>query len=259
MGVNKVEVGDEVKLDLTEDTVSENNLLAGATAHNAAGEPITGAVVVAPIDSELSEISENAVQNKVVTAVLNNKANKSEIPSSLPANGGNADTVGGLSPDVIAHGYQASYTDANLCLNSGFYMMIPGSANIPVAAYGILLVSNADYPDSAGTWISQRFFTTDGLSAYSRLIVNGEPTNWKEISLTPIKSTAFSGTTDSNGNLTFLSISERKIPIFVSLYDCYCIPFFQGNGTYGIHVTNAYGNVTNKAINCTIYYIDGVV
>lgn len=71
MAVNQVIVGDEVKLDLTGDTVSENNLLAGVTAHNAAGEPITGAVVVAPIDSELSETSENPVQNKVITKALN--------------------------------------------------------------------------------------------------------------------------------------------------------------------------------------------
>ena len=41
MAVNKVVKGNEVMLDLTEDTVTENNLLAGATAHNAAGEPVS--------------------------------------------------------------------------------------------------------------------------------------------------------------------------------------------------------------------------
>lgn len=71
MGVNQVLVGDEVKLDLTADTVSEDNLLAGATAHNAAGEPITGAVVTVPVDSELSEISENAIQNQAVAKAIN--------------------------------------------------------------------------------------------------------------------------------------------------------------------------------------------
>lgn len=70
MGVNKVIVGDEVKLDLTADTVSEDNLLAGATAHNAAGEPITGAVVTVPVDSELSETSENAIQNMAVAKAI---------------------------------------------------------------------------------------------------------------------------------------------------------------------------------------------
>lgn len=42
MAVNQVIVGDEVKLDLTTDTVSEETLLEGVTAHNAAGEPIVG-------------------------------------------------------------------------------------------------------------------------------------------------------------------------------------------------------------------------
>ena len=71
MRVNQVVVGDEVKLDLTADTVSEDNLLAGATAHNAAGEPIVGAVVTVPVDSELSEESTNAIQNMAVAKAVN--------------------------------------------------------------------------------------------------------------------------------------------------------------------------------------------
>ena len=42
MAVNKVEVDGEVKLDLTQDTVTPEALLPGATAHNAAGEQIAG-------------------------------------------------------------------------------------------------------------------------------------------------------------------------------------------------------------------------
>lgn len=47
MAVNKVEVNGETKLDLTQDTVTPENLLSGATAHNSAGEQISGAVAVA--------------------------------------------------------------------------------------------------------------------------------------------------------------------------------------------------------------------
>lgn len=43
MAINKVEVNGETKLDLAQDTVTPENLLSGATAHNAAGERITGA------------------------------------------------------------------------------------------------------------------------------------------------------------------------------------------------------------------------
>ena len=49
MAINKVEINGEVKLDLTQDTVSENTLLQGTTAHDAAGNPVEGKVVTTPI------------------------------------------------------------------------------------------------------------------------------------------------------------------------------------------------------------------
>ena len=42
MGINKVVVNDEVKLDLTADTVSPSTLALGITAHDKSGELITG-------------------------------------------------------------------------------------------------------------------------------------------------------------------------------------------------------------------------
>lgn len=42
MAVNKFAINGEVKLDLTADTVTPETLLKGTTAHNAAGELITG-------------------------------------------------------------------------------------------------------------------------------------------------------------------------------------------------------------------------
>ena len=42
MAVNKVVYGTTVLVDLTEDTVTADKLLKGATAHDASGEPITG-------------------------------------------------------------------------------------------------------------------------------------------------------------------------------------------------------------------------
>lgn len=53
MAVNKVEVNGETKLDLTQDTVTPENLLSGATAHNAAGEQIAGAV--APVRYDVAQ------------------------------------------------------------------------------------------------------------------------------------------------------------------------------------------------------------
>ena len=44
MAVNKVVYGNTVLVDMTADTVTPETLLAGATAHNAAGEKISGSV-----------------------------------------------------------------------------------------------------------------------------------------------------------------------------------------------------------------------
>lgn len=52
--VNKVVVGGNTVLDLTADTVTEDTLLAGSTAHDASGRRITGSVVAAPVDSTLT-------------------------------------------------------------------------------------------------------------------------------------------------------------------------------------------------------------
>lgn len=59
MGVNKNKVvyNGITLIDLTEDTVTEETLLAGATAHNAAGESISGLAVVPTKTSELENDS----------------------------------------------------------------------------------------------------------------------------------------------------------------------------------------------------------
>lgn len=53
MAVNEVIINGETVLSLAGDTVSANNLLEGATAHNAKGEPVTGAAKIPTKTSEL--------------------------------------------------------------------------------------------------------------------------------------------------------------------------------------------------------------
>lgn len=47
--VNKVLLGDEVKLDLTGDSVTPNTLAKGATAHDKSGAPIVGTMTTPQI------------------------------------------------------------------------------------------------------------------------------------------------------------------------------------------------------------------
>lgn len=85
MGVNKVEVNGETIVDLTNDTVKPETLAEGATAHNASGDPITGALRVYTIDGALSETSTNPVQNQAVANEINSlkesKANQTDLES----------------------------------------------------------------------------------------------------------------------------------------------------------------------------------
>lgn len=53
MAVNEVIINGETVLSLVDDTVSSDNLLEGATAHNAKGEPVTGAAKIPTKTSEL--------------------------------------------------------------------------------------------------------------------------------------------------------------------------------------------------------------
>ena len=55
--VNKVILGNETLIDLTGDTVSANNLLSGATAHDSRGEQIQGEVSVPTDLDDLSDVS----------------------------------------------------------------------------------------------------------------------------------------------------------------------------------------------------------
>lgn len=84
MAVNKVEVNGETKLDLTQDTVTPENLLSGATAHNAAGKPISGTVAPVRYDvaQDLTSDQKNQARDNIGAASLgtDGKVPTSQLP-----------------------------------------------------------------------------------------------------------------------------------------------------------------------------------
>lgn len=84
MAVNKVEVNGETKLDLTQDTVTPENLLSGATAHNAAGERIVGAVAPVRYDVAQNLTSEQQKQARDNIGAASLGANGKVPASQLP-------------------------------------------------------------------------------------------------------------------------------------------------------------------------------
>lgn len=81
MGVNKVIFGNEVKIDLTADTVTPADLALGVTAHDASGETITGTS---------TKDSDTSADTALVGEILNGKtahARGTLLTGTMPNNG----------------------------------------------------------------------------------------------------------------------------------------------------------------------------
>ena len=95
MAVNKVEINGEVKLDLTQDTVSEGTLLQGTTAHDAAGNPIEGKVVTTPVPKTSNLLKGDGAGG--VTAAMPGTDYLAQAPVT---------SVNGKTGDVVVEGTQ---------------------------------------------------------------------------------------------------------------------------------------------------------
>ena len=92
MAINRVEYGDTVLMDISGDSVNSNNLLVGATAHDASGEPVDGAVDLnnyytkEEVDSKIPDVSSFAttgyVNQQIGEIDFSPYATKAEIPST---------------------------------------------------------------------------------------------------------------------------------------------------------------------------------
>ena len=97
--INKLVVGNEVKFDLTGDTVAPNTLLTGATAHDKSGAQITGTCTY---DSDTSDAT------VAVAEILKDKtayARGAKIVGTMPNNGAKNYTISNLNDQTISLGF----------------------------------------------------------------------------------------------------------------------------------------------------------
>lgn len=80
MAINRVEYGDTVLMDISGDSVNSNNLLVGATAHDASGEPVEGAVDLGNYYTKNE--TEGYVNQQIGKQDFSNFATKADIPST---------------------------------------------------------------------------------------------------------------------------------------------------------------------------------
>ena len=197
-------------------------------------------------------------------------AQKTDIPSSLPANGGNADTVDGLHANNFTQiiDFGGSETDTKTAIGQLGKTAIYRCSNWTdypaefIDSQGTLIAINYNGSGTTGTdwiWCTQIIVNPrSGNKMFIRYIDATSVSDWKEISTTPIKSTTFSGTTNEYGNVVFTAVGN-KIPVFAECSP-YCGIPLRFNDNYWIHcidpITNSNSIAANTAVTGTVYYVE---
>lgn len=199
---------------------------------------------------------------------------KAKFPSSLPANGGNADTVDGLHANDFTQiiDFGGSETDTKTATGK------PGKTAIYrcsswtdypaefIDSQGTLITVNYNGSGTAGTdfiWCTQIIVNPrSGNKMFIRYMDATSVSDWKEISTTPIKSTDIFGVTDQYSNLLLWKVTDARKPILVTMNGYYAIPFLTANRDYfyyyaGLINCATHEYIPNTTVSGTVYYIDG--
>lgn len=95
MDVNKVEYAGKVLLDLTEDTVAEDQLLEGATAHDRSGQRIVGALINLAEDTV-------APENLLAGATAHDSSGQRIVGTMKQSSGIDTSDATALSEDIVS-------------------------------------------------------------------------------------------------------------------------------------------------------------
>lgn len=212
---------------------------------------------------------------------------KAKFPSSLPANGGNADyaanagnagTVGGKSADDFAQiiDFGFNQTDTKIATGKSGKATIYRCTNWTdypsefIDSQATLIAINYNGSGTAGTdwiWCTQIIVNPrQGNRIYVRYIDSASVLDWKEISTQPIKSVQVGGATDSYGKFLLWTNENNKIPVCVetSGYRAYTfvVNSLNEGGSilkiYYISLEDANTNspAQNKSVTATVYYVE---
>lgn len=189
------------------------------------------------------------------------EAIKGKIPTSLPANGGNADTLNGMSAEVIRSMSKNvdSGTSASSQLADGTYCGVWSDAPSGLAdTKGTLIVSNYNTNGAPSPWSHRTFYSPHYNMIWHGFTANNIWYGWAEISTTPIKSTQISGTTNDTGNVQLWAADDKRIPIAALILDRYAYIFHSSLGIYfvGIFHPDNHTFPAGEAVSGTVYYIE---
>ena len=209
------------------------------------------------IDDTLSDTSKNPVQNKVINAALNSKANLSDIPTELPANGGNADTLDGKdSSDFYpAKKLCVDGVDYNTFTDNGIYEGLGNSTSPTTNTPDGNHTNNNFYVcviRRASTYLTQIAISVRlDKSVYIRSLNNGTWSGWVKANDGGNAATVNSHTVDANvpSNAVFTDTvyTHPSYTARTGVPTANQTPAFGGTFTVSQPVSDAKGHIT--AIN----------
>ena len=170
---------------------------------------------------------------------------KAKFPSSLPANGGNADTVGGLHANDFIQivDFGESETDTKTAIGQPGKTAIYRCTKWPdypaefIDSQGTLIAVHYNGSGAAGTdwiWCTQIIMNPrSGNKMFIRYTDTTSVSDWKEISTTPIKKISLPSVATNSGGGGGLFSADFGTPITIactSRGDTQCTPFYYGDG-----------------------------
>ena len=177
--INKLVVGNEVKFDLTGDTVAPNTLLTGTTAHDKTGAQITG---TCSYDSDTSDAT------VAVAEILKDKtayARGAKIVGTMPNNGAKNYTISNLNDQTIAMGFYDG--SGKISIDSAEKAkIIPANIKNGVSILGILgtMTGQEDLQVQSKTvtptFTAQTILPDEGYDYLSQVVVSAIPVSESE-------------------------------------------------------------------------------
>ena len=177
--INKLVVGNEVKFDLTGDTVAPNTLLTGTTAHDKTGAQITGTCTY---DSDTSDAT------VAVAEILKDKtayARGAKIVGTMPNNGAKNYTISNLNDQSITMGFYDG--SGKISIDSAEKAkIIPANIKNGVSILGVQGTMtgqedlNIQSKTITPTFAAQTILPDDGYDYLSQVVVSAIPVSESE-------------------------------------------------------------------------------